>query len=315
MKAVVTDCNFESFAEEQAVCDRNGFELVIHQCKTAEDVIANCADADALFVQYAPITEEVMAALTHCKMIVRYGIGVDTIDLEAAKKHGIAICNVPDYGIDEVADHAAALALTQARQIAYFDSAIRNGEWPAGTEKPLLSLSDMTFTILGAGRIGRATLDRMRPFGFKLAAYDPFVSKEDLAEIGVEKLELDEAFEQSDIISLHMPLIEQTHHLVNAERLKQMKDSAILINTSRGGLIDTKALAEGLNNDDIAFAGIDVFEAEPMEDDHPLRTAKNAALTPHMAYYSEASVVRLQRYAAEEVERALKGQALRCQVA
>lgn len=315
MKVVVTDCNFESFAEEQAVCDRNGFELVIQQCKTAEDVISHCADADALLVQYAPITEEVLAALTQCKMIVRYGIGVDTIDLEAAKKHNVAICNVPDYGIDEVADHAAALALTQARQIHYFDKSIRNGEWPAGTEKPMLSLSDMTFTILGAGRIGRATLDRMRPFGFKLAAYDPFVSKQELAEIGVEKLELDEAFENSDIISLHMPLIEQTHHLVNTERMKQMKTSAILINTSRGGLIDTKALATALDNDDIAFAGIDVFEAEPMEQDHPLRACKNAVLTPHMAYYSAASIVRLQRYAAEEVERSLRGEPLRCQVA
>ena len=315
MKVVVTDCNFESFAEEQAVCDRNGFDLTIHQCKTAEEVIANCADADALFVQYAPITEAVFASLTNCKMIVRYGIGVDTIDLEAAKKHGVAICNVPDYGIDEVADHAAALALTQARQIAYFDSAIRAGEWPASTPTPMLSLSDMTFTVLGAGRIGRATLDRMRAFGFKLAAYDPFVSAEDLAAIGVEKLELDAAIETADILSLHLPLIKETEHLLNADRFKAMKSSAIVINTSRGGLIDTRALAQALDNGDIAFAGIDVYETEPMESEHPLRNTKNAALTPHMAYYSAASIVRLQRYAAEEVERSLKGQALRCQVA
>ena len=315
MKVVVTDCNFESFAEEQAVCDRNGFDLVIHQCKTAEEVIEHCSDADALFVQYAPITAEVLANLKNCKMIVRYGIGVDTIDLEAAKANNIAICNVPDYGIDEVADHAAALALTLARQIPYFDGAIRAGEWPAGTPTPLLSLSDMTFVALGAGRIGRATLERMRAFGFKLAAYDPFVSAEDLQAIDVEKLELDEAFEKADIMSLHLPLIKETEHLLNAERFKSMKNSAIVVNSSRGGLIDTKALAEALRVGEIAFAGIDVFEAEPMEADHPLRDCKNAALTPHMAYYSAASIVRLQRYAAEEVERCLKGEALRCQVA
>ena len=315
MKVMVTDCNFESFAEEHAVCDQNGFALTIHQCKTEAEVIENCRDADALFVQYAPITETVFATLKNCKMIVRYGIGVDSIDLDAAKKYGVAICNVPDYGINEVADHAAALALTLARQIPYFDHAIRNGEWPAGTPTPLLSLSEMTFVALGAGRIGRATLDRMRPFGFKLAAYDPFVSKEELASIGVEKLELNEAITRADILSLHLPLIKETEHLLNAERFAAMKKSSILINTSRGGLIDTRALATALNKGDIAFAGIDVFECEPMEENHPLRACKNAALTPHMAYYSAASIVRLQRYAAEEVARALNNETLRCQVA
>ncbi len=315
MKVVVTDCNFTSFAEEQQMCERAGHELTIYQCKTVDEVIEQAADADALFVQYAPITEAVFARLQNCKVIVRYGIGVDSIDLAAAKQHGVAICNVPDYGIDEVADHAAALALTQARQIPYFDRAIRQGEWPAATPTPMLSFSDMTFAALGAGRIGRATLARMQAFGFNCAAYDPFVSAEDLAAINVQKLSLNEVFAEADILSLHLPLIEQTQHLVNAERLKAMKSNAILINTSRGGLIDTHALADALQRGEIAHAGIDVFEAEPMEADHPLRECWNAALTPHMAYYSAASIVRLQRYAAEEVERALKGEALRCQVA
>ena len=315
MKVMVTDCNFESFAQEQTMCQRNGFDFSIFQCKTEEDVIQNCQEAEALFVQYAPITRNVFASLNRCKIIVRYGIGVDSIDLEAAKEFGVAICNVPDYGIDEVADHAAALALALARQIPFFDQSIRAGDWPAATPTPLLSLSDMTFTALGAGRIGRATLDRMRPFGFKLAAYDPFVSAEDLKNLGVTKLELDDVFAQSDIISLHLPLIKETQHLINTEKLKKMKSNAIVINTSRGGLIDTHALASALNEGEIAFAGIDVFEAEPMETDHPLRRCKNAALTPHMAYYSAASIVRLQRYAAEEIERALKDEPLRCQVA
>ncbi len=315
MKVVVSDCNFESFAEEQTMCERNGFNFSLFQCKTADEVIEKCSDAEALFVQYAPITKEVLSTLTNCKIIVRYGIGVDSIDLEAAKEQGIAICNVPDYGIDEVADHAGALALTLARQIPFFDNSIRKGEWPAGTPTPLLSLSDMTFTVLGAGRIGRATLERMRPFGFKLAAYDPFVSKEDLESIGVLKLELEQVFTESDILSLHLPLIEETHHLIDEERLKSMKPHAIVINTSRGGLVDTHALAQALAKGEIAFAGIDVYEQEPLEYDHPLRNCNNATLTPHMAYYSAASIVRLQRYASEEIERALKGENLRCQVA
>ena len=315
MKVVVTDCNFASFEQEQIVCDRNGFNLEIHQCKTPEEVLAVSADADALLVQYAPVTADVLKGLKNCKMIVRYGIGVDTIDLEAAKENGIAICNVPDYGIEEVADHAAALTLALARQTSYFDNSIREQSWPATPRIPMHSFAEMRFTVIGAGRIGRCTLDRMRAFGFKLGAYDPFVSTEDLKAIGVEKMELDQAFSESDIISLHMPLIEETHHLVDMERMKTMKPTSILINTSRGGLINTKELAEALKNGEIGHAGIDVFESEPMEADHPLRECRNALLTPHMAYYSEESIIRLQQYAAEEVERALKGESLRCQVA
>ena len=292
MKIVVTDCNFESFAEEQAVADRNGHTLSIHQCKTPEEALACSADADALFVQYVPITDAVLAGLKKCKVIVRYGIGLDNIDLAAAKRHGIPVCNVPDYGIDEVADHAAALTLTLLRQISHWDKSIREGSWPSVTPTPMLSCKGMTFAVAGAGRIGRATLERMRVFGFKPAAYDPFVSEKDLQALGVEKLSLDELFAKADVLSLHLPLNTETHHLVSRMRLQSMKKSAILVNTSRGGLIDTHALAAALDAGEIGHAGIDVFEKEPLEADHPLRTCRNAVLTPHIAYYSAASIVR-----------------------
>jgi D-3-phosphoglycerate dehydrogenase len=315
MKVVVTDYNYVTFAEERAVLDKAGHELVLLQCRSSEEVIRKAADADALLVQYAQITEPVLAALEQCKVIVRYGIGVDTVDLEAAKKHSTPICNVPDYGINEVADHAASMIISQARQLTSFDSAIRQGEWPATPQSALLSFEDMCLAVMGAGKIGRALIARMQAFGFECAAYDPFVSEEALNEIGVRKLELDEVFATADVISLHLPLNADTHHLVDENRLKSMKETAILVNTSRGGLIDTHALAKALDTDEIAFAGIDVFEQEPMEEDHPLRTCKNAMLTPHMAYYSDASVKRLKRYAAEEVARALAGEPLRCPVA
>ena len=315
MKVVITDCNFESFAEERAMCQRDGHQLEIFQCKTPEEVRARTADADALLVQYVPITEAVLANLSRCQVIVRYGIGLDNIDLVAAKAHGIPVCNVPDYGSEEVADHAVALALTLARRIPLLDDSIRGGRWLATTPTPLLSLRDICFAVAGAGRIGRATLERMRAFGCKLAAHDPFVSERELASLGVEKFSCEDLFAKADILSLHLPMSAATHHFVNRARLRSMKQSAILINTSRGGLVDTLALAAALEANEIAFAGLDVFEREPLEPDHPLRTCKNAVLTPHLAYYSAASVIRLQRFAAEEVERALRGQPLRCECA
>jgi len=314
MKVVVTDFTFTSLAEEQRICDKLGYQLVPLQCKTADDVIAHAADADALLVQYAPITESVLERLQQCKVIVRYGIGVDTIDLNAAEKHAVPICNVPDYGIEDVADHTAALVLTSARQIPFFDASIRQGHWPSTPRTPLLSFSDMCFAVIGAGRIGRSVLERMQAFGFQCVAYDPFVSAEELREVNVQKFTLDEVFTKADVISLHLPLNEETNHLVDRKRLQSMKKTAILVNTSRGGLIDTQALAHALNANEIAFAGLDVFKNEPLEEEHPLRNCKNAVLTPHIAYYSDASISRLQRFAAEEVERALSHEPLRCRV-
>lgn len=315
MKVVITDCNFKSFVEEQRICEANDFELVKMQTLDAAEIIAEAQDADALLVQYAPITAEIFEHLDECKILVRYGIGVDNIDLEAAKARGVAVCNVPDYGRNEVADHASALALALARQLPAFDRAIRNGEWPADTPTPMDALENLRFGAIGAGKIGMSTLTRMAAFNFKLAAYDPFVPDETLIEKGIVRMTLDEIFEHADILSLHLPLNKETHHIVNTERLKQMKSSAVLINTSRGGLINQRELAAALQAGEIAFAGIDVHEAEPLEADHPLRDCPNALLTPHMAYFSDASITRLQRFAAEEVERCLLGHPLRCQVA
>ncbi|GGA70492.1 D-isomer specific 2-hydroxyacid dehydrogenase family protein [Neiella marina] len=314
MKVVVTDCTFESFAHEQAMCDRNGYELAIHQCLGEQELIDAAADADALFVQYAQITDKVMANLKRCKVIVRYGIGVDSIDLDSAQKHGIAVCNVPDYGISEVAEHAASLALSLGRHLPWWDQQIRAGNWPASTATALHSYSQMTVAIVGAGRIGKALIERLRPFGFSFIAYDPFIEAAELAALGISKVTLDEAFVQGDIVSLHLPLTPDTEHLVNLQRLQQMKSSAVLINTSRGALVDTHALAQALKHGSIAFAGIDVFEQEPLAENHPLYACDRAFLSPHIAYYSLESVARLQQYAAEEVERALSNYPLRCPV-
>ena len=255
---------------------------------------------------------KVIDSLQDCKVILRYGIGVDMIDLAAAARRGIPVCNVLDYGIDEVADHAVAMALTLSRQLPWFDRQVRGGASPNRGRTRLSPLAGMTFGVIGLGCIGRAVLARARPFGFRFVTAGSTRSSEDLAALGVTLLDWDALFEQVDVLSLHMPLTEQTRHLVDQRRLAQMKASAIIVNTARGSLIDTEALAEALLTGGIAAAGLDVFEGEPLAADHPLRGCQNALLTPYLAYYSTSSINLLQRFASEEIERALKGELLRC---
>ena len=310
MKIVITDYGFANIDPERATLSAGGVELVTAQCKTAEEVIQAAADADGLIVQWAPITAPVIDSLKQCKIIVRYGIGVDNVDLAAAKARGIPVCNVPDYCIDEVADHTITLALAQARQLPQIDTRLRVGKWKITPDKPMPAFREMTFATAGYGRIARAVLQRAKAFGFKLAAYDPYSAPSgDVAAVS-----LDELFQQADILSLHSPLTAETKHLVNSARLAQMKPTAIVVNTARGGLIDTKALAEALQAGTIAAAGLDVFETEPLEEDHPLRKCPNALLTSHVAWFSQSSVPKLQQLAAEEALRGLLGKPLSNQV-
>lgn len=311
MKIVITDYGFANLNPETAVVRGAGIELVPAQCKTAEEVANAVADADGIMVQWAPVTAEVIQSLSRCKVIVRYGIGVDNVDLAAARERGIPVCNVPDYCINEVADHTVALALAQARQLVQIDKRIRSGVWKIHPDKPMPAFTEMTFATAGYGRIARAVLDRARAFGFRVAAYDPYATP---AGDGVTSLSVDELFQKADILSLHAPLSPETKHLVNASRLAQMKPTVIVVNTARGGLVDTVALARALDAGTIAAAALDVFESEPLPDDHPLRKCSNALLTSHLAWFSESSVPKLQQLAAEEAVRGLQGKPLRNQV-
>lgn len=307
MKVVITDCSFLGVSVERELVEKAGGHLELARCKTEEDVIAACHDADALLVQWAPITERVIRSLTRCKAVIRYGIGVDNVDLEAAKRAGIAVANVPDYCVDEVADHTLALALALGRQVLTTFDRLRAGEWKITPPAPMPAFRDMTFVVAGLGRIGRAVLGRASSFGFKLAAYDPAPPDEAFRNAGARRLSLDEAFTESDILSLHVPLNPGTRHLVSTDRLRSMKPTALLINTSRGGLVDTRGLAVALAEGRIAGAGIDVFEEEPLQPGHPLLNCPNAILTSHIAWFSEASISRLQQLAAEEAVRGITG--------
>ena len=310
MKALITDYGFANVALERKILAEAGIELEDAQCKTADEVIAASRNVDALMVQWAPINRKVIGTLDRCKIIVRYGIGVDNVDLQAAGERGIPVCNIPDYCIDEVADHSLSLALSLARQLPQTDAAVRSGVWKIMPPSPFPAFRDTLFATVGLGRIARAVLARARPFGFKLAAYDPFVEDNYFASSGVRKMEREGLFREAGILSLHLPLTEDSKHFVNKSALALMKKEAVIVNTSRGGLIDTLALAEALAGDKIAGAGIDVFEEEPLPSDHPLRKAPNALLTSHTAWYSSGSIPELQRKTAEEAVRGLKGEPL-----
>ena len=316
MKVFITDYGFSDIHQERHIINSARYDLLAGQCKSPEAVLAAAADADALLVQWAPITAAVINGLNQCRVIVRYGIGVDNVDLAAAKARGIPVCNVPDYCIDEVADHAVALALalSLARQLPMIDRRVRAGTWKITPDHPMPALSTMTFAAAGLGRIARAVLARAGAFGCRPAAYDPYVKPEVFAANGIMRLTLEEMFRQADVLSLHMPLTPETRHLINPASLAKMKPTAIIINTARGGLVDAVALAEALQAGVIAGAGLDVFDPEPLPMEHPLRRRNTAILTSHIGWFSDQSVPKLKRLAAEEVVRALRGEALRNQI-
>ncbi|MDX3974686.1 C-terminal binding protein [Shinella sp.] len=309
MRVVVTDYAFGNVDRERAAAMAAAAAFSEHQCRSEEETIAAVRDADVVFNNFAPMNERTMGVMAHGATVIRYGVGVDNVDLEAARRLGVHVCNVPDYGVEEVADHAAAMALSLARKLGRYDAGIRAGEWKIGAMVDhVRSLGQSTVGLVGFGRIARAFAARMRAFGATIVAYDPYVSAAD----GATMLPLDDVVAQADILSLHVPLTPETRHMIGKAEIARMRRGAILINVSRGGLVDEMALADALASGHLGGAGLDVFEKEPLPAGAPLRDAPNTIFSPHAAFFSDASVERLQRLAAEEGLRALKGEPLRC---
>ncbi len=308
-KVVVTDFEFGQLQYEEAVFEESGLdiEFVKVQCQTEEEVIETCKDADGIINQYAPLSRKVLENLKNCKVISRYGVGVDTIDLDAAKELGITVCNVPDYGVEEVSNHTVALFMAWTRKIVELNNAVKSGTWNYAVGTPIYRFKDRVFAIFGFGRIPRRVIEKLQPYGLKLIGYDPFVSDEEMAKYNVEKVELEEALSRADIISLHVPLTKETHHLINRETLKLLKDGVFIINTARGGIIDTDALVEGLQSNKIVGAALDVVEEEPMLANHPLLAFPNVYITPHSAFYSVEAIEELRTKTARNVVDKLHG--------
>lgn len=307
-RVVVVDLGYKNYDPEREELSKVDAELILRDCKSEEDLIEAVAEADALLVRQAEITARVIRAANRCKVIGRYGIGVDNVDLKAATEKGVMVVNVPDYCQDEVSDHALGLLLACARRIVSRDRKVRAGAWDIGAREPIFRMRGKTLGVLGLGSIARTLVRKVKGFELRVIAYDPFLEKNVARDLGVELVELDELFRQSDYLSIHAPLTETSHHIVNEQRLRSMKPTAIIVNTSRGPLIDEEALIRALQQGWIASAGLDVYEKEPLPSDSPLRTLENVVLTDHTAWYSEEATVELQHKAAAEVARVLAGE-------
>jgi len=304
----ITDYVFPSLEPEQRVLAPLGVELRPAQCKSEEEIIALTRGADAVLNCYAKITARVIENLHRCKIIARYGIGVDNVDMAAATKARILVTNVPDYCIDEVSDHALALLLALGRRISVADDAVKAGAWDVVAHAGIRRLRGQTLGLIGFGKIAKALASKVQPLGMKVLVYDPYLEPVAIANHGAEAASFDGILIHADAISIHVPLSAETHNLIGERELARMKPTAFLINTSRGGIVDERAIAIALKENRLGGAALDVLAVEPPSQDHPLRQAPNIILTPHLAFYSRESVIELQTKAAEEVARALTGE-------
>ena len=310
MRVLVTDQVFGGIEIERALLEPLGVELV-EAPSTDEDTLTELAEeADAMLVCFAPVTERVVEAAGRggCLVISRYGIGVDNIDVAAAGRAGIRVTNVPDYCIEEVADHTLALLLASARQIVAAAAVVGAGGW-AVPHGRVHRLSEQRLALLGCGRIGRAVTERALAFGLAVVVYDPYLTDPPPGTTLASSVE--EAVADADYVSLHMPLTPETHHLAGDALFAAMHHAPVLLNTSRGGLIDLDAAARALDDGRLGGLAIDVTEQEPPLADNPLRSHPKVILTPHMAFYSVESTQELQARAADEVVRALRGEPAR----
>jgi D-3-phosphoglycerate dehydrogenase len=304
----VTDYVFPNLDPEHELLEPLGAEIRAGQCHTKAEAVALVQGVDAVLnTYYGPVDAEVMDAMPGCRIIVRYGIGVDTIDVAAATARGIMVANVPDYCIAEVSDHAVAMTLALLRKLPQADRGIRRGEWALGPLKPMSRINTLTLGIVGMGRIGQTIAAKLQPFGAQLLFFDPYFRG--APPEGSRQVELPELCRDSDAIILQAPATPETHHLLDAAAFAAMERAPVIVNCARGELIDTAALLEALASGRISGAALDVVEgAPPLPADSPLLSADNVLLTPHSAWFSTEALQSLQRLACEEVVRALQGE-------
>lgn len=306
-RIVITDSGFPNNNPEIEILKELGKVELIHW-KTEEELKQKTASADALLVQWAPVSPALINSLQQCKIIVRYGIGVDNIDTKAASAKGIPVCNVPDYCIDEVADHTITLAISSLRQITTVDRNVRSGIWSIVLPNAVMPFYKMVFGLAGFGRIARKVALKAKALGFLVKAYDPYIDEAEIEKAGVIPVQMEELLEEADVLSLHLPLNDKTKYLINSDTLALMKPSSLVVNTSRGGLINLNDLSAALTSNKLWGAALDVFDKEPIEKESPILNTPGVTLSSHVAWYSSLSVHKLQQMAAEEVARGLRGE-------
>lgn len=313
-KVYISDYDYPDNEIEKSVLEPIGALVIGLQCRTGEGLAELAADADAILQQYARIPRSTIEKLTRCKAICRYGTGVDIVDVEAAYEHGMVVTNVPDYALDEVADHSITLALMLLRRIPWYSEATRAGKWHWSESKgPIQRLRDCTWGLIGFGRIAQNLSRKVRAFNFHIVSCDPYVSQGFMATFGVEKVDFDGLLARSDVVDVMCPHTPETEHLVNEAALREMKKTAVLINCARGKIVDNRALHRALVEGWIASAGLDDTEEEPAKldswspADNPLFSLSNCFITPHVAYVSEGSLRECRRVAAENARAVLLG--------
>lgn len=307
MKIIVTDCDHVNMDQEDAVFGAAGMTYELHQCKTEEELMTECRGGAVFLNQYAPFTRRVLETLRpDIKLIVRYGVGVDNVDCQAAAELGVQVCNVPDYGMNEVADQAVGMLLALARKVCAMNRLTKSGRWDYADSIPLHRLAEQTVGIVGVGRIGSAFARRMTGFGCRIIAADPRFRVGERVE-GAEIVSFDRLIKESDLISIHCPLTETTKNMFGTEVFRAMKNGAYLVNTARGGIVSESDLYNALKEGELAGAALDVVEREPMPSNSRLFELENFLCTPHMAWYSVESAMEMKRKAAEEARRFIEG--------
>src|SRR3954470_5313575 len=306
----VADSVFPNLDPARELLSSIGAELQLSAEPTTDAIMKIAKDADAVLVTYAKITADMIRQMTKCRVISRFGIGVDNVDIPVATEKGIVVTKVPDYCIDEVSDHAMALLLAAVRKIPMGTEQVHAGTWKMPNFVPIHRLRDSVLGLVGFGRIPQLVVPKAKSFGMRVVAFDPFLPPEVFQNLGVERMELAELLKVSDFVSIHSPLTPETKGLFNADAFRQMKKGSYVVNTARGPVIDEAALAAAIDSGHIAGAGLDVMTSEPPVNS-PLIGKKNVIITPHTSFYSDESLVELQTKAAQEVANVLTGKPAR----
>ena len=307
-KILITDYAWSSIEPEREVLAEIGAELIVAETGDEEELLTLAPTVDGILTCWKPVRECVIATAPKCQIIARYGIGLDNIDVESATENGIIVTNVPTYCVDEVSDHAIAHLLACARKIPFFSAAVKSGTWDQNIGPQMFRLRGKTLGIVGFGRIGQAIIPKAKVFGLNVKIYSPRTSPDLIQSHGAEKVSFQELLKTSDFITIHAPLTDETQHMFGSDEFRAMKPTAFLINTARGGIVNTSALTAALQKSEIAGAGIDVLETEPPEVDEVLLTFDNVVITPHAAFISEESILELEITAARCVAQVLTEQ-------
>ena len=307
-RVLIGYANLGGAAIETEILEAAGAEILLASELAGPDLPELLRQADALMVTLQPVPGSLIAELARCKIICRVGTGVDAIDIPAATARGIWVTNVPDYSIDEVSTHAIALVLAQARNLFAHREAARAGDWRYLADTPLRRFAGQTLGVLGLGRIGRASARKGRGLGLEVIACDPYIGDEVFAEVGARRVDFPTLLAQSDYLTLHVPLTEETRHLVDAAAFARMKPSAYLVNTSRGEVVNIPALLEAVRSNRIAGAAVDVLPVEPPAGDDPILSEERIIVTPHIAWASSEAARDVRVRGAEDVVRVLRGE-------